>query len=259
MGVMISFFDFSVMNPPGRFVGFRNYIRAFKDPLVWNAAKNNVEFWFLMIVMNQFIPLILAVMVDEVRKHKTIIRTLYYIPALLPGIVSIVLWKYFWQPDYGLANYFVTSLGGKAQLWLNDTKLVKLCMRFPGVIMAGGMDFIIYLAALNGINREMYESAQIDGASFWRRLIFITIPSIASTITMLLILGTIGIFNLFDGVMIMTGGGPARATETLVLYAFQKANRETDYSYAITVMTLAFLIVFVLTIVQMKINVQTDD
>jgi multiple sugar transport system permease protein len=259
MGVMVSFFDFSVMNPPGRFVGFRNYIRAFKDPLVWNAAKNNVEFWFLMIVMNQFIPLVLAVMVDEVRKHKTIIRTLYYIPALLPGVVSIVLWKYFWQPDYGLANYFLTSLGGKAQLWLNDTKLVKFCMRFPGVIMAGGMDFIIYMAALNGINREMYESAQIDGASFWKRLFFITIPSITSTITMLLILSTIGVFNLFDGVMIMTGGGPARATETLVLYAFQKANRETDYSYAITVMTIAFLMVFVLTIIQMKVNVQTDD
>lgn len=259
MGVMVSFFDFSVMNPPGRFVGLKNYIRAFKDPFVWNAARNNVEFWFLMLVMNQFIPLILAIMVDEVRKHKTIVRTLYYIPALLPGVVSIVLWKYFWQPDYGLANYFVTSLGSKAQLWLNDTKLVKFCMRFPGLIMAGGMDFIIYLAALNGINREMYESAQIDGASFWRRLFFITIPSITSTITMLLVLSTIGIFNLFDGVMIMTGGGPARATETLVLYAFQKANRETDYSYAITVMTIAFLIVFVLTIVQMKMKVQTDD
>jgi multiple sugar transport system permease protein len=259
MGVMVSFFDFSVMNPPGRFVGLKNYIRAFKDPLVWNAAKNNVEFWFLMIVMNQFVPLILAIMVDEVRKHKTFVRTMYYIPALLPGVVSIVLWKYFWQPDYGLANYFVTSLGGKAQLWLNDTKLVKFCMRFPGVIMAGGMDFIIYLAALSGINREMYESAQIDGASFWRRLFFITIPSIVPTISMLLVLGTIGVFNLFDGVMIMTGGGPVRATETLVLYAFQKANRETDYSYAIAVMTIAFLIVFVLTIIQMRMKVQTDD
>jgi multiple sugar transport system permease protein len=259
MGVMISFFDFSVMNPPGRFVGFGNYIRAFKDPLVWNAARNNVEFWLIMLAINQFIPLFLAVMVDEVRKCKTLVRTFYYLPALLPGVVTIVLWKYFWQPDYGLANYFLTSLGGKAQLWLNDTKLVKLCMRFPGLVMAGGMDFIIYLAALNGVNREMYESAQIDGASFWRRLFTITIPSISSTIVMLLILSTIGIFNLFDGVMIMTGGGPVRATETLVLYAFQKANRETDYSYAITIMTIAFLIVFVLTIIQMKVQVQTDD
>jgi ABC-type sugar transport system permease subunit len=105
----------------------------------------------------------------------------------------------------------------------------------------------------------MYESAQIDGASFWRRLFSITLPSVMSTITMLLILSTIAIFNLFDGVMIMTGGGPARATETLVLYAFQKANRETDYSYAITVMTIAFLIVLILTIIQMNVKVDTDD
>jgi multiple sugar transport system permease protein len=216
-----------------------------------------------MILINMFVPLVLAIMVDEVRKNKTIIRTLYYVPAILPSVVVTVLWKYIWQPDYGLANYLVTSAGGKAQLWLNDVNLVKWCMRFPYTfIMAGlaaGMDFIIYLAALNNISREMYESAQIDSASFWRRLFSLTLPNIRPTITMLLIINTISIFNLFDDVMIMTGGGPARASETLVLYAFQKAYREMDYSYAITITTLAFLIVFILTIIQMKVKSSEND
>ncbi|MDR1903347.1 MAG: sugar ABC transporter permease [Treponema sp.] len=263
MGITVSFFRFDVMNPPGDFVGFRNYLRAFKDPLVRNALKNNVQFWLLMLIMNQFVPLVLAVLVDEVRKHKAFIRTLYYLPAILPGVVTTVLWKYFWQPDYGLANYIVTSLGFKAQMWLNDINLVKICMRFPGMLimagMGGGMDFIIYLAALNGINREMYESAQVDGATFLKRLFRITIPSILPTMGMLVIMSTMGVFNMFDEVMIMTGGGPARATETLVLYAFQKAYRETDYSYAVTITVLAFVIVFILTLFQIKVQRGRDE
>jgi multiple sugar transport system permease protein len=263
MGMLVSFFRFDVMNPPGDFVGFRNYIRAFKDPLVRNALKNNIQFWFLVLIMNQFVPLILAILVDEVRRHKALVRTLYYLPAILPGIVTTVLWKYFWQPDYGLANFIVTSLGFKPQMWLNDINLVKICMRVPGVLimagMGGGMDFIIYLAALNGINKEMYESAQVDGASFFRRLSRITIPSILPTMGMLVIMSTMGTFNMFDEVMIMTGGGPARATETLVLYAFQKAYRETDYSYAVTITVLAFIIVFLLTLLQLKMQRARDE
>ncbi|MDR2747802.1 MAG: sugar ABC transporter permease [Treponema sp.] len=263
MGMLVSFFRFDVMNPPGDFVGFRNYARAFKDPLVRNALKNTSQFWVIMLLMNQFVPLILAVMVDEVRKNKALIRTLYYLPAILPGIVTTVLWKYFWQPDYGLANFIVTSIGFKPQMWLNDINLVKICMRFPGLLImastGGGMYFIIYLAALNGINKEMYESAQVDGATFFRRLFSITIPSILPTIGMLIIMSTMGTFNMFDEVMIMTGGGPARSTETLVLYAFQKAYRETDYSYAVTITVLAFIIVFLLTLLQMRVQRGRDE
>jgi multiple sugar transport system permease protein len=121
------------------------------------------------------------------------------------------------------------------------------------------MDFIIYLAALNNVPREPYESAQIDGATFFRRFFSITLPNLRTTIGMLFIMSTINIFNMFDNVMIMTGGGPARSTETLILYAFQKAYRDQDYSYAIAITTLTFLIVFVLTVVQMKIKPATGD
>jgi multiple sugar transport system permease protein len=256
MGMVISFFNFNIMNPPGIFIGLQNYARAFKDPQVINALKNNLSFWLIMVSINLFIPLVLAILVDEVRKNKALIRTFYYVPAILPSVVVTVLWKYIWQPDYGLANYVLDIFGGAPRLWLNDVNLVKWCMRFPyTIIMAGlsaGMDFIIYLAALNNISREMYESAQIDGASFFGRLVYMTLPNLRSTISMLLIINTINIFNLFDEVMIMTGGGPARSSETLVLYAFQKAYRDMDYSYAITITTISFLIVFLLTIIQMK-------
>jgi multiple sugar transport system permease protein len=263
MGMFISFFDFAIMNPPGVFVGFRNYLRAFSDPVLRNALKNTVQFWGIMIAINFFVPLILAVMVDEVRKYKGLVRTFFYIPAIIPSVVVTVLWKYIWQPDYGLANYFMSVVHLPEQLWLNNVNLVKWCMRFPYTFimasMGGGMDFIIYLAMLNNISKEMYESSQIEGATFFRRFFRITLPNLMPTMSMLLVMNTIAVFNLFDEVMIMTGGGPARASETLVLYAFQKAYREMDYSYAITITTLSFLIVFLLTVIQMKIKTDTGN
>ncbi len=258
MGIVVSFFDYNIMNPLGEFVGLHNYIRAVKDPHVLNALINNLSFAAIMVCINLFVPLILAIMINEIRKNKGLFRTLYYIPAILPTVVVSVLWKYIWQPDYGLANQIITSIGFKAQLWLNDANLVKVCMRIPyTVILAGlsyGMDFIIYLAALNNIPKEMYESSGIDGASFWQRLRYITLPQLGSTISMLLILDTIYIFNLFDEVMVMTSGGPARASETLVMYAFKKANTDLDYSYAVTITTISFLIVFSLTALQLHLK-----
>lgn len=257
-GVFISFFKYQIMNPPGDFVGVANYVRAFKDPYVQNALKNNLELWGIMLLINFWVPLVLAILVDEVRTLKTLVRTLYYIPAILPSVVVTVLWKYIYQPDYGFANYMLSLLGKKPLLWLNSISLVKWCMRFPYLVifasLSAGMDFIIYLAALNNIPNEMYESAQIDGAGFWAKLFHITLPSVKDTVSMLLITDTIAIFNLFDEAKIMTGGGPARASETLVLYAFNKAYTDGDYSYAVTITTICFIIVFLLTVLQMEIK-----
>ncbi len=262
-GFFITFFRYRIMNPPGPFAGLANYVRAFKDPYVLNAIGNNLSFWGIMLVMNFLAPLVLAIMVNEVRKYRTLVRTLYYIPAILPSVVMTVLWKYFWQPDWGIANFLLGRINLPPQMWLNDTNLVKWCMRAPYlVIFAGlstGMNFIIYLAALNNVPKETYESAQLDGAGFWNKLFLITIPMIRSTLGMLLVTNTIDIFNLFDEPKIMTGGGPARASETLVLYGFDKAYTGGDYSYAITITTISFMIVFLLTVLQMRFQRTRDE
>ncbi len=262
-GFFITFFKYKIMDPPGPFVGLANYFKAFRDPYVLNALANNLGFWLIMLAINFWVPLVLAIMVNEVRKLKTLVRTLYYIPAILPSVVTTVLWKYIWQPDYGLANYLLGTVSIAPKMWLNDPALVKWCMRMPYLmIFAGlstGMNFIIYLAALNNVSKETYESAQLDGAGFWGKLLYVTIPSIKGTLGMLLVTNTIDIFNLFDEPKIMTGGGPARASETLVLYGFDRAYTGGDYSYAITITTISFIIVFLLTVVQMRLQKARDE
>lgn len=262
-GFFITFFKYKIMDPPGPFVGLANYVRAVKDPYVRNAIANNLSLWAIMIVMNFWVPLVLAIMVNEVRKFKTLIRTLYYIPAILPSVVMTVLWKYIWQPDYGFANYLLGQVNIAPKMWLNDPNLVKWCMRVPYLLvfagLATGMNFIIYLAALNNVPKENYESAQLDGAGFWNKLRYITFPAIKSTLGMVLVTNTIDIFNLFDEPKIMTGGGPARASETLVLYGFDRAYTGGDYSYAITITTISFIIVFLLTVLQMRFQKPKDE
>lgn len=254
LGFIVSFFKVDIVHLPGKFIGLDNYVRAFKDNFFFNAVKNNVQFLFISLVMTFWVPIFLATLVNEVRKGKTFIRTMYYIPAIAPGIAMMVLWKYIWQPDYGLANFLMRTFHLPEQLWLNSTALVKWCMNVPGLLMGGGMNMLIYLAALQDIPEEQHESALLDGAGFIRRVTRISLPQIVPIVTTMLVLSVIGAFNMFDNVKVMTEGGPSAATETIILYSFKQAYQMADYGYALALSTITFIIIFLLTILQMTLD-----
>ncbi|MDR2657959.1 MAG: sugar ABC transporter permease, partial [Oscillospiraceae bacterium] len=255
LGVIVSFFKVDIVHMPGTFIGLANYLRAFRDHFFATAVWNNMEFLLIGLVMTFWAPILLATLVNEVRRGKTFFRTMYYIPAIAPGIAMMVLWKFIWQPDFGLANFIMRTLGLKDQLWLNDVRLVKWCMSVPGLIMGGGMNMLIYLAALQDIPEEQHESALIDGAGFIKRILRISLPQILPIITTMLILAVISSFNAFDNVMIMTNGGPSGSTETIILYSFKQAYfGNNDYGYALALSTITFLIIFTLTLIQMSLD-----
>jgi len=255
LGIAVSFFKVDIVHMPGAFIGLSNYARMFTDHFFQTAIRNNFEFRAIGLVMTFWMPILLATLVNEVGKGKTFFRTMYYIPAIAPGIAMMVLWKYIWQPDFGLANFIVRSLGGQDQLWLNDAKLVKWCMSVPGLLMGGGMNMLIYLAALQDIPEEQHESALLDGAGFIKRITRISLPQIVPIITTMLVLAVIGSFNAFDNIMIMTQGGPSGSTETIISYAYKQAYfGNLDYGYSLSMTTTTFLIVFVLTWLQMTLD-----
>lgn len=254
LGFFVSFFHVDIVNLPGEFIGLDNYIKAFRDPSFWNAIRNTFQFLGVSLLMNFWVPIVLATLINEVRRGKTFMRTMYFIPAVAPGIAMSVLWKYIWQPDYGLANYLMKVLNLPTQKWLNDPMLVKWCMQFPGLIIGGGMTMVIYLAALQDVPEDQHESALLDGASFLRRIFSISLPQIMPTVVTMLVLAVIDVFNMFDNVQIMTGGGPAGSTETMVLYAYEQAYTFLDYGYAIALSCLTFLCVFILTVIQLSLG-----
>lgn len=254
LGFFETFFKMNIVKMPGEFIGFDNYIRAFKDSQFMEAFFHNLKAFFYSLIMNFWVPIILAMLIDELRKGKTTFRLMYFIPACTPMIAMTVLWKFFWQPDYGLANYLMSILGLPTQMWLNDPDLVYFCIHFPYLIIGGGMNMIIYLAALQDVPRELYEAALVDGVGVFNRIRYITLPCIKSTIVLLLSLSLINNFNLMENIMVLTGGGPANSTQTMLLYAYQQATNSMDYSYAMTMTTIIFAITMTLTAVFNKVT-----
>ena len=248
IGVFMSFFDISIVELPGEFIGFDNYIRAFKDPKVWSGIWIFIKFYLYGLLMGFWPPIITALLINESRKLRPVFRIGYFIPAIAPGVAMTIVWKYVWQPEYGLANYVLSIFGIEPQLWLNDPELVFFAMAFPGLVVTGGMTMLYYLAAMQEVPAEHYEAATIDGAGFFKKTWYITLPAIKNIIGLMFLLNTVGIFNNLDGPLITTGGGPAGATETVLLYAWKQANNSMDYGYAVTLSTFVFVIVLVITI-----------
>lgn len=254
LGIFASFFKLDIVNMPGEFVGFDNYIRAFKDARFFAAIGHNFKGFAYSLCMNFWVPIILAILINEVRKGRTVYRLLYFIPGCAPAIAMSIVWKFFWQPDYGLANYLVGLLGIPPQLWLNDANLVYFCMSFPGLIICGGMTLVVYLASLQNIPQELYEASVIDGANVVQRIRHITIPQISDTVFLMFTLSLIGAVNSMEGVMVLTGGGPSGSTETALLYAYNQGVRSMDYSYAMTMITLVFILVLVINVITTKMK-----
>lgn len=251
---IVSLFKFNVANPPGEYIGFENYKRLLIDSDLKLAIINTLEFTGISFIFGFWGPIVLAILINEIRHYKTFFRTMYFIPAISPGIAMLVLWKYIWNPDYGLANYVMQVLGLPQQMWLNDPKLVKWCMFFPGLIIVGGFNYLIYLAAVQDIPIELYEAAIIDGAKIFQRVRYVLIPGIMPVVRIMIVLHLISVMQIFDQPFIMTGGGPAGSTETITMYAFQNAYTSNDYGYAMSIVVCLFIVLALLSYIQIKLQ-----
>lgn len=171
----ISLFKYDPINPPGRFVGFANYTGMFNMQFYWDSWKNTFIFLMLQLGMCFFIPLIQALLLNELRRMQKCLTTLYILPALIPTSVNVIIWKWIWHPDYGVANQIVKFFGGQPQAWLSDPNLVKFCIIFPGVL-GGGLTVLLYLSAIQGVSPDIMESASLDGCTGFKRIFHIILP-----------------------------------------------------------------------------------
>ena len=259
MGFFVTFFDYNIVSPPGNFIGLANYVKVFQDERFYTAVWNTIEFLLVSLIVDFWPPILIAILVNEVRRGKTFFRMVYFVPAIAPTIAMVVLWKYVWQPDYGLANYLFSMFNIKEQMWLNDPNLAKWCIRLPQFFMSGGLSFMIYLASLQEIPTEEIEAAQIDGANFLQKIRYIVMPHLKPIILLMLVLQVIDMFNYFDDPIVMTNGGPIGSTETLVIYAFKAAYSSGKYAYGITLSTITFVLTLAFTILQQVLTKNKGD
>jgi len=233
-----------------RFVGLDNFANVLADPLFGKAVANTAYFALLALIIGFPIPLVLAVIMSEVRRFKGIYSALAYLPVVIPPVVSVLLWRFFFDPR--AAGVFNTILGwvGLGPLpWLQDSGWAMPSIVLEATWAAAGGTVIIYLAALLSVPSELYDAADVDGATIWQKIRYVTLPHLRAVLLITLILQLIATAQLFTEPFLFTGGGPANATITVLLliyhYAFQNSlGGDYGMAAALSVMLAVFLGVF---------------
>lgn len=251
-----SLFRWNSFSPDRVFVGLDYYRRLFKDPVFYIALKNNALYAFISIIVQVGLGLVLAAILEEkaFRKYQTFFRTTFFLPAVISITVVGLLWQLIYNPNIGLLNAALKAIGleNLTRAWLGDSKTAMLSVIATSQWQYTGYIMILFLIAIQKIPEELYESAMLDGANAFSKFFYITVPQVADTIVVSMIITMIGGFKVFDEVYVMTAGGPGRSTEVLASYLYRSGFRNDEMGYAATIATIIFAITFVTTLIQLK-------
>ncbi|HPD14059.1 MAG TPA: sugar ABC transporter permease [Planctomycetota bacterium] len=270
LGPMILSLLFSLIQWDGisvktiHWVGFGNYTRAAGDPDVHTALVNTAYYSFVSVPLSLAVALGLAVLLNQKIRGLAVFRTIFYMPSVIGGVATIMMWLWVFNPDYGLLNGalrkgcdLLAALGiESARTWELPKWLMSDRWAMPSLILmnlwGAGASMLIFLAALQNVPDSLYEAADLDGAGRWRKFLHITVPQISPAIFFNLVMGIIGSFQVFTQSFLMTGGGPNKATLFYVLYLYNKAFQDFEIGYASALAWILFMIIMFFTLLVLR-------
>ncbi|MCR5656288.1 MAG: sugar ABC transporter permease [Butyrivibrio sp.] len=241
-------FDIDMFLNGKGFVGLDNFKEMFQDDYFWNALKVTIKFTLIEVPIQMLVGLILAALLTKNNKFNKLMRAIYFAPIVCSATVVAIMWKMFLHSNIGIMTYWLEQIGIKGINFLNSPEYTFFVLVFMSVWRSFGMSTVILLSAMQGVSRDMYEAAEIDGCSDARAFISITLPLIKDTFGFVFMTRLIGSLQVFDLVFTTTSGGPARTTETLVYYTYTKAFSNNRMGYGAAVSMALFAIILVLTI-----------
>jgi len=238
-----------------QYIGLRNFEQLlFEDNYFWLSIWNTGFYTILRVPLSIIGSLLLAVLVNNAVKGVKIFRTIYFIPSIVTGVVLSVLWLWMLNPQYGLINSFLSYLGIQGPLWLLDPAWSKESMVLMSLWSIGGGRMLVFLAALQGIPRHLYEVVEIDGGGWWAKFKNITVPMLSPVIFLWTILEVIFSLQVFVEAYVMTKGGPLNSTLFYNLYLYNRAFEDFDMGYASALAWLLLVITLVITLIQFKLS-----
>lgn len=239
-------------------VGLQYYRRIAQDPVFYTALTNNFLYALISIVFQVGFGLVIAAILEETffRRFQGLFRTVFFMPSVISITVVGLLFQLIYHPSIGLLNNFLKAIGleNLTRAWLGESGSAMYAIIASSQWQYIGYIMLLFLVAIQKIPKELYESAEMDGAGAFQRFIHITVPQVKETIIMNSIITVIGGFKVFDEVYVMTAGGPGRSTEVLATFLYRSGFRNDEMGMASAIASIIFVITFVLTLVQLYIN-----
>lgn len=259
--VYFSGFKYQIMRPDAmKFIGLENYQKLFSDKNFWLALKNTVYFTVIVVPCQCVLALALALLVSKKFRGVAVFRTMYFAPQLTSMVVISVLWSVLYNanPNTGLINSILVSLGMSPIKLLSDASTAMNSIIFMSAWQGAGYQMMIFLAGLQGIPRDQYEAASVDGATKFKQFLYITIPGLKGTIKYVIMITMIQAMKLFTQPYIMTQGGPKNSTKTLVYYIYTQGFQKGNFGYACSIAAVFFVIVVCMSMAMKKVTAATD-
>lgn len=258
--MLLSLQEWNGLTPERKWVGLDNYVALVADSSFWLAVGHNLQ-WLGMAAITVLLGLVLAVLLFQARpRGRTAYRVIFFLPYTLPIVLVGIVWKWIYHPVWGPLNAALVAvgLGQLAQGWLGQTNTAFFALVMAANWTGYGFCMVMFLAGLSSIERELYEAAQLDGASPWRQFIHVTLPGLANTTNVVVLIVFIATVRVFDIVYVTTGGGPIDSTEVLgtLIYRETFGNQNVGYGAAISVATAA--VILIVSLVFLKLREQRD-
>jgi multiple sugar transport system permease protein len=251
--IVLSFLDWNLITA-ARYVGLDNFRELLKDEVFWRTMGHTVYFTVGSVPTSMALGLGLALALNRPLRGVTFLRTAYFIPVIVPLISVAMVWRWLYDRDFGLINYFLDLTGLPVIGWLTDGTWAMPAVIIMSIWKGLGYNLVIYLAGLQSIPRRLYEAAEIDGASAWQRFWRITFPLLTPTTFFVLVVSIISSFQVFGQVYVMTRGGPGNATNTIVYYVYHVGFELFRMGYASALAWTLFMVVFALTLLQVRMQ-----
>jgi len=251
MSGYFSFTSYNIMTPP-KFVGLENYERVFQDGYVADAAKNTLLYVLMTVPAQTILALVFAAFLAYKMQNKTggFLRSVMFIPVIASAVTAGTIWRIILNTEGGLLNNILNFFHLDSVNWLGSTKTALISICIVAVWKNVGYFLVIYYAGIMGISKDLYEAAKVDGATSIQQFFKITLPMLKPITYLVVTLGIIWSFQVFDLAYLMTGGGPGRATVTLVMGIYNAAFKQYKMGYACAMAMLLLLIVVIINVIE---------
>ena len=248
----LSFTYWDMIAPEPLWIGLDNWVEVLTSATFWTVLRNTLVFTVGSVGTTIMISLALSLLLNQKRVGRNLVRAAMFAPAILPGSAIALVWTFLLAPYYGLISQAATGLGMPMTRWQNDPVWAMPTVILVVIWKTTGYDAVIFLAGLQGIPRELYEAARVDGANAWQRFVNVTVPGLSPVAFFLTVTSILSSFQAFDVIRVMTGGGPVFATTTLIYQVYSEAFVGFNAGRAATYATILFGLMLAITVVQIR-------